>query len=393
MGAHRETLRRETRPMTRLSFLSGGAANGIVSRVAKAAGIEVGGSFGPVGAMRDKFLAGEACDLVILTHSQIAELTAQGRVDLLAVADLGTVQTSVAVRTDAPPVDVSTPDALRSALLNADAIHFPDPQKATAGIHFAKVLEALGIAGEVASRLHTHPGGLPAMAAVAASAGRPIGVTQATEIVVTQGVRLVASLPPPHGLATVYTAAVSAKAPNAAEARAFLAKLADSTAARTEMGFEGAIVRRARRSDEAAIRELVFAILEFEYALRPDPAKTDLDLFDLEAHYFARGGMFDVVADPSGRIVGCCGSYATREDAVELRKMYVHRDLRGQGVGRRLLERAVAFARGRGSKRIELETASVLKEAIAMYEQAGFIRQAQAPHVDRCDRAYALTLA
>jgi len=379
--------------MTRLSFLSGGAANGIVSRVAKAADVEVAGSFGPVGAMRDKFLAGEACDLVILTHAQVAELTAQGRVDLHAVADLGTVQTSVAVRTDAPPVDVSTPEALRSALLAADAIHFPDPQKATAGIHFAKVLETLGIAGDVASRLHTHPGGLPAMAAVAASPGRPIGVTQATEIVVTPGVRLVASLPAPHGLATVYTAAVNAAAPNAPAARAFLAGLADSAALRSEMAFEGAIVRRARRADEPAIRELVFSILEFEYALRPDPANTDLDLFNLDAHYFERGGMFDVVADPSGRITGCCGSYATSGDAIELRKMYVHRDLRGQGVGKRLLERAIAFARGRGSKRIELETASVLKEAIAMYERAGFVRQAQAPHVSRCDRAYAMTLA
>ena len=57
--------------MTRLSFLSGGAANGIVSRVANTEGVEVGGSFGPVGAMRDKFLAGEACDLVILTHAQM----------------------------------------------------------------------------------------------------------------------------------------------------------------------------------------------------------------------------------------------------------------------------------------------------------------------------------
>ncbi|QJR09441.1 hypothetical protein DSM104443_00485 [Usitatibacter rugosus] len=379
--------------MTRLQFLSGGAANGIVSRVATGAGLEVAGSFGPVGAMRDKFLAGEACDLVILTHAQIAELTALARVDLLAVSDLGTVQTSVAVRTDAPPVDVSTPEGLRSALLAADAIHFPDPQKATAGIHFAKVLDALGIAGDVASRLHTHPGGLPAMAAVAASSGRPIGVTQATEIVVTPGVRLVASLPSPHGLATVYTAAVSAAAPNASAARAFLARLADSSTLRSEMGFEGAIVRRATRADERAVRELVFSILEHEYAIPPDPAKTDLDLFDLEAHYFARGGMFDVVVDPSGRITGCCGSYATSDEAIELRKMYVHRDLRGQGIGRRLLDRAIAFARGRGSKRVELETASVLKEAIAMYEKAGFVRQAQAPHVERCDRAYAMALS
>jgi molybdate transport system substrate-binding protein len=378
----------------RLEFLSGGAANGIVARVAKAAGIEVAGSFGPVGAMRDKLLAGTKCDLVILTHAQVAELTAMGRIHALAVTDLGTVQTSVAVRSDAPTLDVSTPSALRAALLAADAIHFPDPQKATAGIHFAKVMDALGIASQVASKLHTHPGGLPAMAAVAASPGRPIGITQATEIVVTNGVRLVAPLPAPHGLATVYTAAVSAASGQASAAREFLSRLTGRESApwRAEMGFEGAIVRRATRGDETAIRELVFAILEKEFEIRPEPEATDLDLFDLDANYFERGGMFDVAVDPAGAIVGCCGTYATNDSASELRKMYVRRDQRGQGLGQRLLERAVAFSRNRGFSRVELETASVLKEAMAMYEKFGFVRQSHAPHTKRCDRAYAFDL-
>jgi molybdate transport system substrate-binding protein len=378
----------------RLTFLSGGAANGIVARVAKDAGIEVGGTFGPVGAMRDKLLAGEACDLVILTHAQIAGLTASGHVDPAAVSDLGTVQTSVAVRTDSPPVDVSTPEGLRAALLAADAIHFPDPLKATAGIHFAQVMDALGISAAVASKLHTHPGGLPAMAAVAASPGNPIGVTQATEIAVTAGVRLVAPLPAPHGLATVYTAAVSAKPQDRNAARGFLTRLSSREAAalRAQMGFEGALVRRATRADEGAIRELVFAILAKEYAIQPEPDGTDLDLFDLDAHYFTRGGMFDVAIDPSGALVGCCGTYATDAQSCELRKMYVRRDARGQGLAKRLLERAIAFARARKCERLELETASVLKEAIAMYEKAGFTRQVVAPHVQRCDRVYSLAL-
>ena len=70
--------------------------------------------------------------------------------------------------------------------------------------------------------------------------------------------------------------------------------------------------------------------------------------------------------------------------------MYVRRDQRGQGLGQRLLDRALAYARGRGVERVELETASVLKEAMAMYEKAGFVRQEAAPHVSRCDRVYAM---
>ena len=378
----------------RLAFLSGGAAHGLVARVAAGAGVEPGGSFGPVGAMREALLAGEACDIAILSHVQICELTAKRRVDADSVADLGTVRTSIAVRSGTPRPDVSTPGALRAALLAAGAIHFPDPQKATAGIHFMKVLDALGIREQLSTRLHTHPGGIPAMQAVASSAGHAIGCTQTTEIVSTAGVDFVAPLPAPHGLATVYTAAVTASARDPKGARDFVVRLTgrDAAGPRAELGFEGVAVRRAVRADEAAVRALVFDILQHEYAIHPDPEGIDSDLFDLDAHYFSRGGMFDAAVDPSGALVACCGTYATNAAACELRKMYVRRDQRGQGLGQRLLDRAIAFARSRGCARLELETASVLKEAMAMYEKNGFIAQPHAPHVPRCDRAYALEL-
>lgn len=377
----------------RLEFLSGGAAHGLVARVAREAGVDVGGAFGPVGAMRERLLAGEKCDVLILTHAQVAELTALGVADADSIADLGVVRTSVAVASGRAHPDIATPEGLRRALLAASEIHFPDPQKATAGIHFVKVVEALGIRPQVEGRFRTHAGGLPAMAAVAAAGGEALGCTQTTEIVSTSGVELVAPLPEPHGLATVYTAAVNAGAWDAKNAHAFVARLAarESAGLRAQAGIEGVAIRRATRADQASIRELVFGILG-EYGIRPEPEGTDRDLFDLDASYFARGGMFDAAIDPQGELVACCGSYATDERSVELRKMYVRRDQRGRGLGRRLLERAIAFARGRGFACIELETASVLKEAMAMYEKAGFIRQPHPPHVPRCDRAYRLEL-
>jgi putative acetyltransferase len=72
--------------------------------------------------------------------------------------------------------------------------------------------------------------------------------------------------------------------------------------------------------------------------------------------------------------------------------MYLRKDARGQGVGGRLLRRALAFARGRGSRRMELETASVLKEAIALYAGAGFQPVRRAPLASRCDLTFALDL-
>jgi putative acetyltransferase len=72
--------------------------------------------------------------------------------------------------------------------------------------------------------------------------------------------------------------------------------------------------------------------------------------------------------------------------------MYLRKEARGQGVGGRLLRRALAYARARGARRMELETASVLKEAIALYAGAGF-RPIQRPVLaSRCDQIFALDL-
>ena len=63
-----------------LQLLSAGAAQALVQRVAGARGMQIAGSFGAVGAMLEKFLAGEPCDIVILTQEQIARLASERRV-------------------------------------------------------------------------------------------------------------------------------------------------------------------------------------------------------------------------------------------------------------------------------------------------------------------------
>ena len=229
-----------------LTILSGGAAQGLVAALApqfKAeTGADIDGNFGGVGAMRDKLLAGAPADLLILTASLIAELTQAGRIVAGSAADLGAVATGVAVRSGDPAPAIGDADALRAAFLAADGIYFPDPKLATAGIHFAKVLERLGIAGEVASRLRTYPNGQTAMAALAATeGGRPIGCTQITEILNTKGVTLVGDLPPEFALATVYTLGVCTRAQSPDLARGFAAMLTgeSSRGLRRKLGFAG----------------------------------------------------------------------------------------------------------------------------------------------------------
>ena len=228
-----------------LALLSGGAAQGLVAALAakfKAeTGCDITGTFGAVGAMRDKFLAGEPADLLILTQALIGELTRSGHVLPGSAVDIGVVRTGVAVRAGSAQPSIADAADLRSALLAADAIYFPDPKLATAGIHFAKVLDALGIAAEVAARLRPFPNGAAAMQALArAPDARPIGCTQVTEILNTPGVTLVGPLPIEFELATVYTAGVCTRAALPDQARDFAALLGSAAArtARIQAGFE-----------------------------------------------------------------------------------------------------------------------------------------------------------
>ena len=229
MGAHREDLRGEARPV-KLRLVSAGAAQALAARQAAAQGLELDASFGAVGAMLEKYLAADGCDVVILTRKQIDELAAKGRVDRATVADLGSVPTSIAVRDRDPSPDVSDADALTTALLASDAIYFPDPAKATAGIHFRGVLERLGILERVAGRIRNFPNGAATMRAMADAEGQPIGCTQATEIRATPGVRLVGPLPKGLDLVTVYAGAVDARASHREAARRFLSSLAGQLA-------------------------------------------------------------------------------------------------------------------------------------------------------------------
>jgi molybdate transport system substrate-binding protein len=228
-----------------LYVLSAGAAQGVVRALAERFRIENGaavhGTFGAVGAMRAKLLAEEPCDVVILTAAQIGELERDGRVAQGVSAPIGRVRTGVAVREGSELPDVATPESLRATLLAAGEIFIPDPQLATAGIHFVSVLKQLEIADPLSPRLRSFPNGATAMRELAQSTGgADLGCTQITEIRYTPGVVVAGALPPPFELVTVYTAAVSERAKEPVFARRFLEALTNpgSQALRTASGFE-----------------------------------------------------------------------------------------------------------------------------------------------------------
>jgi molybdate transport system substrate-binding protein len=226
-----------------LRVLSAGAAKGLVGDLQAAftsqSGTTLEGSFSAVGAIRERFEGGEACDVLILTARQLSELAAAGLVR--DVAPIGTVRTAVAVPEGHAQPDVSSGPAFAAAMRAASAVYMPDAFKSTAGIHVRSVLAALGLEAEMAPKLRMFPNGETAMRTLAEEAPEGgIGSTQMTEILYTPGLVLLGPLPPEHDLSTVYSAAVSTAAAMPKQAAALVAMLtgADSADLRQRSGFE-----------------------------------------------------------------------------------------------------------------------------------------------------------
>jgi molybdate transport system substrate-binding protein len=211
-----------------------------VDAIAPESGTIVDGQFAAVGVMKQTLLDGAPCDVIILTAALIDGLVAEGHAMPGTAAALGRVATGIAVPIGAPAPDVADGPALASALRAARAIYFPDPTRATAGIHFVDVLKRLGILDEVTPYLKPFPNGATAMAAMAKDrAPRSIGCTQVTEILYTEGVTLTALLPEGFGLETIYTAAVASRAQHPEDAKRFVELLSgpSSAAIRRAGGF------------------------------------------------------------------------------------------------------------------------------------------------------------
>ena len=150
-------------------------------------------------------------------------------------------------------------------------------------------------------------------------------------------------------------------------------------------------IRSARETDADPIRSLIYDVLG-EYGLEPDRDGTDRDLEDMPGFYTRNGGTFEVLVNSGGNIVGTVGLYLMDEYRCELRKMYFAPVIRGQGWGKSVLDRAIRKAQDLGFSEMRLETASVLIEAIGLYQSFGFEELPADPHEPRCDRTFAMTL-
>lgn len=95
---------------------------------------------------------------------------------------------------------------------------------------------------------------------------------------------------------------------------------------------------------------------------------------------FKEGREFCRIADKGGRVVGSVFVVEADAHTAKLRLLYVEPDARGEGLGRRLVEEAVSFARTAGYRRLTLWTNDLLAAARHIYEEAGFRLISEEPH-------------
>jgi molybdate transport system substrate-binding protein len=193
--------------------LAAGAAKHAIEAIApgfeRASGHVLRASFDTVGAQRDRVLQaapGAAADVVILSEAAVQQLQEAGRITA-PPRPVGRVSVAIAVPDGQPVPDISDAERLRAALLAAPSIAYADPARgATAGTHFERTLDALGIRAAVAPKATVLPFGVDVIEAVAQ--GRyALGVSQSSEISNHPGVHLAGVLPPPHAQSTGYAAA------------------------------------------------------------------------------------------------------------------------------------------------------------------------------------------
>ena len=150
-------------------------------------------------------------------------------------------------------------------------------------------------------------------------------------------------------------------------------------------------IRTALPADVPGVLALVTEVLG-EFGLEfGKGSPTDAQLRELPASYIDAGGAF-WVALRGGELLGTCGVYPVAPGIFELRKMYAKPAARGLGVGKQLLDRAVAWTLAQGGTHMVLDTVEAMARAIAFYEANGFVRDDAQIRGARCTRGYVRVL-
>lgn len=147
------------------------------------------------------------------------------------------------------------------------------------------------------------------------------------------------------------------------------------------------LIRDWQPGDRQSVAYVITTVL-MEFGLSWEPTGADRDVVQVEQYYQQAGGQFWVV-EHQEQVIGTAAYHPIDrgEKAVEIRKMYLLPQARGQGLGRFLLTQLEAQIAAQGFETIWIETATIMQTAVKMYEQQGY-QPATGVATQRCDRVY-----
>lgn len=177
--------------------------------------------FSNLGKIVKRVQGGETPDVVIIPRQGIDGFLTDGKASAGNVTDIARVGFGVAVRKGAPKPDISSPEAFKGALLAAKSITYGNPASGSAsGAYFVKVLDRLGIAGEMKSKTVFPKGG--GAEALVANGEAEMVVNHLVQLVRFAGIEVVGPLPGDLQGFDFYTAAIMAGARDTAASKALV---------------------------------------------------------------------------------------------------------------------------------------------------------------------------
>ena len=178
--------------------------------------------FDSAGGVVKRVEGGEVPDVVVTVQAGIDKFVKDGRTASASITAVAQSGIALAVRKGAPKPDISSHESLKRTLLAAKSIAYANPALGGAsGIHFAKVLDRLGIAEEAKAKtiFLSQPG---PVGALVANGQAEIAVQQYPELLQVAGLEIVGPLPGDLQETLVFSAAIMANARDTGASRMFI---------------------------------------------------------------------------------------------------------------------------------------------------------------------------
>ena len=168
-----------------------------------------------------RLTAGEAPDVLVAQSSTVDRMIQEGRAIASTRTPIGKIGVGVAMGRGARRPDISSVDALKASLMQADAVVY---SQGASGLLVEEMLRKIGVADQIKSKVVQLPSGNDVMRRLGTSGGNQVGFTMVSEIKLGEsfGGSLVGPLPAAVQVYTSYDAIVMAKSAAQEAARTFV---------------------------------------------------------------------------------------------------------------------------------------------------------------------------